>query len=165
MKNVLKLTLCVLLFCLSLWMIWPGRNEFGNPSDEELLASCETDDSIVRLYRGNGGATVSFSWSITSQNRKSPFEWQIFYTYSSPAIDSLECLDSKVIALEGNKVVTEISSEVVSAPAVGKVPGLYRGDAEYRYRNPFFKITTYLALIFLIPACVILWRLFKAKKN
>jgi len=161
MKKLIQLILCFLLFGLSIWLIWPGRNEFGNPRNEVKIASCETSKSIVRLYQGDGGATVSYSWSITAQNKSSPFEWQVFYTYSSPGIESLYCIEDKVLALEGTKVITEISSGIISEPAIGKVPGFYKGESDFRYRNIFFNVSTYFGIITLGIAYIVLRQMFR----
>jgi hypothetical protein len=83
-----------------------GRNTFGNPAIEDLLEQCRLSASgaTVRLYRGNGGATTEFSYSVTFQAGSQKPEQQFFYAYGAPAIEHIECKNGEVtlVFLDGD---------------------------------------------------------------
>ncbi|MGE0498653.1 MAG: hypothetical protein AB7I35_07200 [Ramlibacter sp.] len=81
---------CLLAF--SVWLVLPNRNVYGNPSMEDQLSSCNLPSgAVVRLYKGNGGATTSYWYSLTHEGGLFEREKQIAFAYSSPVFTAVAC--------------------------------------------------------------------------
>jgi hypothetical protein len=80
-------------FCaLGIYLLLPARNLFGNPADERELQHCNlADGAEVRLYEGNGGATVAYWYTVTHSRGWREPERQIFYAYGYPEIRGIAC--------------------------------------------------------------------------
>jgi hypothetical protein len=90
--RLLRWTAALSLCALGIYLLWPPRNLFGNPADEKLLQRCTlTDGAEVRLYQGNGGATVAFWYTVTHARGWREPERQIFYAYGYPEIRGIAC--------------------------------------------------------------------------
>lgn len=151
----------ILLLALAIWLILPTRNEFGRADDETLLTKCRVEQpgAIVRLYKADGNATVAFNWSVSVQ-KDGGSEWQVFYTYSSPTMDRLECEIDKARVYEAGtgRVVTEIDEQILSAPKVAVVNGLYRNEDDHRFRDPYRKVSSWVAVLLIVSALALLSR-------
>jgi len=80
------------LCALGIYLLLPPRNLFGNPADERELQHCTlADGAEVRLYQGNGGATVAFWYTVTHARGWREPERQIFYAYGYPEIRGIAC--------------------------------------------------------------------------
>src|SRR5262245_62058671 len=82
----------------ALWLLAPSRNAAGNPSFEERQDSCTepTSGTDFTLYRGNGGATVAFWYTVTANPLGLARERQVFFSYSSPVITGLTCAPKSI---------------------------------------------------------------------
>jgi len=57
-----------------------------------MTSSCALNDgTVIRLYRGNAGATVAFWYSVTDDPPGFSPERQIIFSYSEPELASLTC--------------------------------------------------------------------------
>src|SRR5688500_4068519 len=98
-----------------IWFAVPGRNQYGNPSMEEEQSSCTlANGQVLRLYKGGGGATVDYWYTVTAEGGLFEREKQIVFAYSSPALSSLSCQDSRV-RIEGSAVSILLGPEEVAA--------------------------------------------------
>ena len=80
------------------WLAWPSRNQHGNPDMEEFLGSCKTDELVTaRLYKGNGGATTSYWYSVTLEGDALGKERQVLFSYGSPELQAIECAGDDAI--------------------------------------------------------------------
>src|SRR3954467_4236823 len=80
------------LLTLGVWLLLPSRNVLGNPAFETLQGSCRiAHGTLVRLYRGDGGATTGYWYSVTTQPGFPWTERQIYGAYSSPVVESVSC--------------------------------------------------------------------------
>ncbi|MDH5669282.1 MAG: hypothetical protein OEY86_14855 [Nitrospira sp.] len=87
-----------ILLLTAMWLAYPDRNSYGDPSMEELQQSCTTPDgTIVRLYVGNGGATTAFWYTVTATSGFLSREKQIIFSYSSPDFSSVTCTKEAVV--------------------------------------------------------------------
>jgi hypothetical protein len=70
---------------------------------EELQGSCSPAAAMTaRLYRGNGGATTSYWYSVTLEREALGTEKQVFFAYRSPEVQTIECIkDALVINGDG----------------------------------------------------------------
>jgi len=93
--------LALLLAILGIKLLLPDRNVWGNPQLETLMMQCQipSTEAIIRLYQGNGGATVAYWYSVTFDNGKFLGEKQIFHTYAYPSIKSIDCRADGVTVL------------------------------------------------------------------
>jgi hypothetical protein len=86
--------------------------QFGDPPFEKLISSCRLaprSAGVARLYRGNGGATTAFWYSVTLQRPRSLVEHQFFYSYRAPVISAMHCDADGQIALVGGDSVRRYS--------------------------------------------------------
>jgi hypothetical protein len=78
----------------------PGRNVAGNPSMERLVQRCTLPGStVIRLYRGEGGATVAFWYTLTRERPGAP-EQQFWFSYAEPAVAGIACRPGGVLSVE-----------------------------------------------------------------
>lgn len=121
--------MAVALAALSAWLLWPSRNVHGNPALEELLDSCSLGaKALVKLYRGNAGATVAYWYSVTAQGSHRGAERQVLFSYSAPAFQSLRCQDERVVVASDRDSITLSLSEL---PALRQEPrAFWRGHVE-----------------------------------
>jgi hypothetical protein len=81
-------------------------------------------DSVVRLYQGNGGATVSFWYSVTFRESLLQWERQFFYSYSYPSVRVIEChKDGVELVLDSAGTsrtipIAEIKGELMKHPLI-----------------------------------------------
>ena len=103
----MRFVVAVLFVALGIWVALPSRNVQGNPAFEERTGQCsQPDGTIVRLYQGNGGATTSFWYSVTTKPWLLMPERQVAYSYSTPAWYSLSCgKDGIVLSGSGTQVL------------------------------------------------------------
>jgi hypothetical protein len=86
------------LCALGIYFLLPSRNLFGNPADERELQHCNlADGAEVRLYEGNGGATMAFWYTVTHARGWREPERQIFYAYGYPEIRGVACQSDAVV--------------------------------------------------------------------
>lgn len=98
MKPVTAIATLLVSMATATWLAWPSRNQHGNPDMEELLALCQTDELVTaRLYRGNGGATTSYWYSVTLEGDALGKEKQILFSYESPVLQAIECVGDDAI--------------------------------------------------------------------
>lgn len=108
--KIVRFIVCISIFAVSGYVVYNTSlvcrhgcfnknraNVFGRPSLETALEYCENEENnnlserfVATLYRGDGGATSSFWYSIAVKF-KDEREIQIFWTYSGPEISNLNC--------------------------------------------------------------------------
>ena len=99
------------LTAIAIWLALPSRNAFGNPSMEEQISSCSTSEgNEIRLYRGNGGATTAYWYTVISEGGLFEREKQILFTYSSPEITSIDC-EGAALNVSGRAYSAKFSSD------------------------------------------------------
>lgn len=97
MKRRTALATVIVTSFAAAWLAWPSRNQHGNPEMESLISSCRTSEPMtVRLYRGNGGATVAHWYSVTVESDTLGNEKQVLFAYRLPKLQSIECADDKL---------------------------------------------------------------------
>jgi hypothetical protein len=80
------------LLLLTAYLVVPGRNMRGNPSAESELAACVAPDgAVVRLYEGNGGATVATWYTVTHDPRGIRPERQVLFRPSYSNLKGIAC--------------------------------------------------------------------------
>jgi hypothetical protein len=105
MKPLTAAITSALCLTTAAWLAWPSRNVHGNTDMEELRDSCMTDEKVMaRLYKGNGGATTSFWYSVTLERDALGNERQIFFAYGTPKLEEVKCVGDTV-RIEGEYFV------------------------------------------------------------
>ena len=103
------------LAAFALWIAIPGRNVQGNPSMEDEIDRCTTTSGTTfRLYRGNGGATTSFWYTLTSEHGIFSREKQIVFSYDSPEFRSVSCTNDQTI-IAGPKTTIRFGTSDLAA--------------------------------------------------
>ncbi len=98
MKPSTAIATLLMSMATAAWLAWPSRNQHGNPDMEELLGSCKTDELVTaRLYKGNGGATTSYWYSVTLEGDALGKEKQVLFSYASPELHAIECVGDAAI--------------------------------------------------------------------
>lgn len=110
-----KVAVVLVVLVLALWFLLPGRNQYGNPSMEQQASSCSCADGlIIRLYKGEEGATVAFWYTVTAEGGLFEREQQILFAYDSPVISNLSCEEGRV-HLDGGAFRATLNSEDIKA--------------------------------------------------
>ena len=103
------------LAAFALWIVIPGRNVQGNPGMEDEIDRCTTPSgSTFRFYRGNGGATTSYWYTLTSEHGIFSREKQIVFSYDSPEFRSISCTNDQAI-LAGPKTTIRFGTSELTA--------------------------------------------------
>ncbi len=112
---MLRYVLAAGLTAFALWIAIPGRNVQGNPGMEDEIDRCTTPSGTTfRLYKGNGGATTSYWYTLTSKSGIFSREKQIVFSYDSPEFRSVSCTDDQTI-LSGHKTTIRFgTSELIA---------------------------------------------------
>jgi hypothetical protein len=82
---------------------------------------------MVRLYRGNGGATTKFSYSVTFQSAKQA-ERQFFYAYGAPDVKHIVCNGEDVVLISSNGSSRTISTSQITGELLKQPIGYYDGE-------------------------------------
>ena len=142
-----------------IWLLLPGRNIAGDPWSETLTDECVAVESgeRIRLYEGNGGATVASWYSVTIDPGIFARERQFFYAYSSPQIDTLRCENGEVVLVGLDQSfsfpIEKIYREMFDKPMV-----LYRGQPS-DVGNGLRVVTVCLGLVLvIIGLSIAFWR-------
>jgi len=152
MRKASALILGLIALTLAIWgvkLLLPERNVFGNPQSETLMTQCQmhSTGATVRLYQGNGGATVAYWYSITFWQGKFSREKQIFYTYGFPRIKSIACRNDRVAVLTDeqtfNLTLEQITNKLIDQPI-----GFYKGQEQKASIQPL-RVLTLIFGIFL----------------
>jgi hypothetical protein len=142
------------LMAAGAWLAVPSRNEYGNPSMEEKMGECTlTGGETIRLYRGSGGATTSFWYSVTLEEGLLSREKQILFTYAAPELQSIECRGDE-LQVVGNSFRTSFAAAQLSDAQ--KTPRAYwRGELQGVPQTFSSKtILRYLLIMALVAASV-----------
>ena len=103
------------LAAFALWIAIPGRNAQGNPGMEVEIDRCTTPSgTTLRLYKGNGGATTSYWYTLTSEPGLFSREKQIVFSYGSPEFISVSCTNDQII-LVGPKTIIRFGKSEMAA--------------------------------------------------
>jgi hypothetical protein len=148
-RVIFKIFLAGTILTLAVLLLTPGRNTFGNPAYEQLIDECAIpgSDSVVRLYEGNGHATVSFWYSVTFQKAQSYQEKQFFYTYSYPAIGAITChTDTVEILSDWSTTIRAIPVSEITGELMKRPIGLRTGQKEQASLQPLRCLAIALAL-------------------
>ena len=95
---MLRYFLAAGLAAFALWIAIPGRNVQGNPGMEDEIDRCKTPSGTTfRLYQGNGRATTSYWYTLTSEHGIFSREKQIVFSYESPEFRSISCANDQTI--------------------------------------------------------------------
>jgi hypothetical protein len=165
MKKASALFLGLLALALAIWgitLLLPTRNIFGNSEQETLVTQCQikATEATVRLYQGDGGATVASWYSVTFSGGKFSRERQIFYTYASPSITSIDCRAEEVAVITEQKTfrlpLDKIRTELVHQPI-----GFYRGEQQKPFIQPMRVLTIIWGLFLELISALMLWRSIK----
>ena len=114
-RLILRYVLAAGLAAFALWIAIPGRNVQGNPGIEGEIDRCTTPSGTTfRLYKGNGGATTSFWYTLTSEVGIFSREKQIVFSYDSPEFRSVSCTDEQTI-LTGPKTTIRFGTSELTA--------------------------------------------------
>lgn len=165
MRKASALVQCILALLLAIWgvkLLLPDRNVWGNPQLETLMMQCQipSTEAVIRLYQGNGGATVAYWYSVTFDNGKFPTEKQIFHTYAYPSIQSIDCRPDEVTVLADEQSWTfsikEIKNQLINQPI-----GFYRGEPQQKSIQPLRILTLSFGVLLELISVWILSRSFK----
>jgi hypothetical protein len=106
----LRLFAIGLLAC-GVWLAVPRRGHLS----EELLSSCRLEKGeVARLFRGNGGVTTAFWYSVTVQPEMPWTEREVFHSYSAPALTGLSCTGDHVVVTSPSAAWNIDASDVVA---------------------------------------------------
>jgi hypothetical protein len=161
MKKASALFPGLLALALAIWgikLLLPERNIFGNAEQETFVKQCQVKatEATVRLYRGDGGATVASWYSVTFSGGRFSRERQFFYTYSSPGITSIDCRAGEVAVITDEKTfhlpLSLIRNELVHQPM-----GFYRGESQKPFVQPLRVLTIIFGLFIELISALILW--------
>lgn len=165
MKKASALFPGLLAIALAVWgikLLLPERNIFGNPEQETLVTQCQVKatEATVRLYQGDGGATVASWYSVAFSGGRFSRERQIFYTYGSPSITSIDCRAGEVAVITDEKTfhlpLNQIRNELVHQPM-----GFYRGEPQKPFIQPMRLLTIIWGLFLELISGLMLWRIIK----
>jgi len=153
MKKASALFLTLLALALAIWgiqQLLPERNVFGNPQLETLVTQCQVParKATVRLYQGDGGATVASWYSVTFSTGKFSRERQFFYTYAWPTITSIDCRAGEV-AIITNEKTFNLSLDQVHNELVHQPMGFYQGQQQKSFIQPL-RVLTIIWGLFLV---------------
>lgn len=154
------------LAAFALWIAIPGRNAQGNPFLEDEIDRCTTPSGTTfRLYQGNGGATTSFWFTLTSKHGIFSREKQIVYSYDSPEFRSVSCTNDQTI-LAGPKTTIRFGTSELTA--MRNTPMSYwpikQNDASSGF-NLLSTIRYGSAAILFLWACKLVFRNWKLRKS
>ncbi|WP_044207416.1 hypothetical protein [Coleofasciculus chthonoplastes] len=145
MRKVSALAQCILALVLAIWgvkLLLPDRNVWGNPQFETLMMQCQipSTEAIIRLYQGNGGATVAYWYSVTFDHGKFPGEKQIFHAYAYPSIQSIDCHTDGITVFtdeqDFNLTLEQIKNQLIKQPI-----GFYKGELQQKSIQPLRILT------------------------
>ena len=158
-NGISRWMIATIVLGLGIWFLIPGRNIAGNPQSEILIDECVAVESgeRIRLYRGDGGATVAYWYSLTMDPGMFARERQFFYAYSSPQIDNLRCENGEVtlvgLSQSFSFPVEKIYREMFDRPMI-----LYRGQPD-DVSNGLRVVTVCLGLVLsIIGLSIAFWR-------
>lgn len=161
--------LALLLAILGVKLLLPDRNVWGNPQFETLMMQCQipSTEAIIRLYQGNGGATVAYWYSVTFDDGKFPGEKHIFYAYAYPSIKSIDCRADRVAVLADeqkfNFTIEQIKNKLINQPI-----GFYRGEPKQKAIQPLrILMLSFGVLLELISVWILIrsFKQFRASRN
>lgn len=107
-RIAIRVIFAISLLLSAAWLAYPGRNSRGNPSMEELVQSCATQDGTsIHLYVGNGGATTSYWYTVTTENGFLSREKQVLFSYDTPQLSAIDCGENSltVSSTSGNIIL------------------------------------------------------------
>jgi hypothetical protein len=144
------------LLLLACWLAWPSRNVYGNPSSEHIISQCKADSGLlVRLYEGNGNATVANWYSVTTELGLLKPERQVLFAYSSPIIRSVAC-ESGAIQIRSDSSALSYSETSMLARR-GTPQAFWRGK-ESNGTQPLITATQILAVVIGVAAVMLFAR-------
>ena len=112
---MLRYFLAAGLAAFALWIAVPGRNVQGNPGMEDEIDRCTTPSGTTfRSYEGNGGATTSYWYTLTSELGIFSREKQIVFSYDSPEFRSVSCTKDQTI-LTGPQITMRFGTSELNA--------------------------------------------------
>lgn len=161
-KKASALFFGLLALTLAIWgikQLLPERNVFGNPQSEKLVTQCQIPaaKATIRLYEGNGNATVASWYSVTLAGGHFSREQQFFYTYGSPSIQSIECRAADVAILTEDKrfnlTLKQIQNELIHQPM-----GFYKGEQQEPFVQPLRIIVISWGLFLELVSAGFLWK-------
>ena len=159
---LIQCILALVLAILGVKLLLPDRNVWGNPQFETLMMQCQipSTEAIIRLYQGNGGATVAYWYSVTFDYGKFLGEKQIFYAYAYPSIQSIDCRADEVTVLADEQSWTfslkEIKNQLINQPI-----GFYKGETQQKSIQPLRILTLSFGVLLELISVWILSRSFK----
>jgi len=165
MRKASALVQCILALLLAIWgvkLLLPDRNVWGNPQFETLMMQCQipSTEVVIRLYESNGGATVTFGYSVTVDSGKFLGEKQIFHAYAYPSIKSIDCHADGITVYAEDKIfnfsVEQIKNELINQPI-----GFYRGETQQKSIQPLRILTLSFGVLLELISLWILSRSFK----
>ncbi|MGQ4647474.1 hypothetical protein [Lyngbya aestuarii] len=147
MRKASALILGLLALILAIWgikLLLSERNVFGNPQLETLMAQCQIPstetETTIRLYEGNGGATVAYSYSVTFFEGKFFREKQFFYTYGFPVIKSIDCHNDRV-SIFTDEETFDFTLEQIKSKLIHQPIGFYKGQQQKSSIQPLRVLT------------------------
>lgn len=164
-KKASALFFGLLALALAIWgikQLLPERNVFGNPELEKLVTQCQIPAAqlTVRLYEGNGDATVANWYSVTLEGGNFSREQQFFYTYGWPSIKSIECRSTEVVIIAEDKrfnlTLKQIKHELIHHPM-----GFYKGQPQESFVQPLRILVIIWGLLLELISAGIVWKSIK----
>jgi hypothetical protein len=161
-KKASALFFGLLALALAIWgikQLLPERNVFGNPQSETLVTQCQipATKATVRLYEGNGDATVANWYSVTLDGGSFSREKQFFYTYGWPSIKSIECRAAEVVIITEDKrfnlALKQIKNELIHQPM-----GSYKGEPQKPFVQPLRILVIIWGLLLELICAGIVWK-------
>jgi hypothetical protein len=149
--------LAYFMFVLGLYAVVPSRNVRGSPGMERELGRCTlSDGALIRLYRGEGNATVAFWYTVTHKPRRWGMERQIVFSYSEPTFSQVTCT-SRGLALTDSDESLGVALSTNEARAMRWNPRQYwRGGIQYSKRVSIIGIAQVEGLVILFVAVALL---------
>jgi hypothetical protein len=109
----------------------PARDAVaGNPAMETLLQRCTVPgtSTTIRLYRGNGGATTAFWYSLTRE-RPGSRETEFWSSYGTPVVTGIACRAGGVELIgERASAVATLTADAIERDLVPRPLVYWRGE-------------------------------------
>jgi hypothetical protein len=162
--QVVSAALALALLASDGWLLLPSRNALGNPDMESLIGSCKTSEAVTAsLYRGNGGATTAYWYTVTLEGDKLGREKQVFFSYREPSPKRIICNGTDIV-ISGDSF-----NENIAAANFAKMRNspmqYWRGERREGGTQPSSVLQGLAAGVAFLVATALLLRLYRASRR